>query len=344
MKKAVCLWRLKTREIVLTLISLLTLILSNSALAVFYFDRDIEYLNIDLSNWPSDNVEASIVVNFRSFCFPDKDNSTCNPSGRGQQYQLGISDQGDTSRPTTILPSLNIGNELKKLVKNFTVSVGSDITDKVLLQGNKARWVKSGNLDEPAVVEKSAVFSMRLHKQKLQDLADSAETFSIFIYGVSEAPLNYQDVLEVRIRADSSTQVKISQLKDIQLTEDNIGSGRAVNMEFCVYVSGSLFAPRGYFIRANGLHEDNSNNFNLKNGDNTAVYKMSFHHRPWILSGWEGPEAVVSGASIKGRGSIQENCENYSNTINARLSIYLESNPSAAGVYSDTVTLTVIPE
>ncbi|WP_157673462.1 hypothetical protein [Endozoicomonas ascidiicola] len=122
-------------------------------------------------------------------------------------------------------------------------------------------------------------------------------------------------------------KVKISKLKDRILTTNNSDLSSAVEMPFCVYKSNG----GTYALKANGQH-DTGNQFHLSNGQELASYSMLFEQSGNVL---------LPGQMYTAEGSNDESCNL---GYNAKLKIFLSSSPASAGVYEDTVTLTVSTE
>ncbi len=314
------------------------LAISQAVTGAFYFDRDIEYVEIDLSEGTSNVITKNVSLNFRSICTADTGN--CQPVGSGQRFWLGASDQSAIAGEITSRPTLIVGDDWTERIKKIQVRVDNQFNNKLIYNGNKANWAKSGNVDEPNASEKTAEFTLSFKRSELQAL-NVGDFFSIYIYGTDNRPLSYLDVVEVRVRINESKQLKISRLQDVVLNDSNTNAN-PFNMDFCVYVSGDV-ADRDYLIRANGLHEGQDNRFKLVNGTNSVLYNMNFSYKTWPESGWSTASALNPGASERGTGSFrEEDCRWYGGS-NARLAIYLDLVPTAAGTYSDIVTLTVMP-
>ena len=91
--------------------------------------------------------------------------------------------------------------------------------------------------------------------------------------------LDYHDTLEVRIRKKENRTAKISNLKDVSLSQSSAGNYDARTMSFCVYVSDG----GQYLLRANGGHTDHNNEFNLSQGSRRLPYQIDFrsNREPW---------------------------------------------------------------
>ncbi len=272
-------------------LALFLLLLPGLATAAFFFDRDIEYIDVNLDE-VSNNFNRSITVNFKTVC----EFSGCNPVGRGQDYRLGVSSQDEgEGRGKPQLGNSGLSGFLKR------VRFQSDTGRKYTIYNNGwSNW--SQLFYAPELIARDRVvtfFELGLKKRGLKNLKPG-EYKSVYIIGLDDELINYHDTLEIRIHKKESRTTRISNLKDVSLTQGTAGNYEARSMSFCVYVSDG----GKYLLRANGVHTDYNNQFNLSQGnpeESTIRWRpVSGYH---YLDGY----SVVNGSRIINAGVVPGN-------------------------------------
>ncbi|WP_419533603.1 hypothetical protein [Endozoicomonas sp.] len=314
-----------------SLACLFFLFTSQPAFSAFYIDREIEYIDVDLDE-VSSQFTRTVTVSFMSVCNVDQGFPNC--IGEEHSYKFGLSqkDAGENNSFSLFTPSPAPDldhRDLNNVVANASYSTqGADIPT------NGGDWTDTFEINQPQGTWRTASFELTLKRGSLKNNLAPGEYQSIYLVGrdvgfVGGEIYNLWETLEIRIRRADNRKVKISQLKDVDLTEYNNSQSRAEQMPFCIYVTDG----DQYVLRANGSNDDFKNKFNLINGSERVVYKMDFSPDN---SGWQAD--IRPGDSLYGTGSSTENC---GNAFNAWLRIYLDETPVNSGTYSDTVTLTV---
>ena len=79
-----------TSTVLRFVLTVLMLLFSGLTSAAFFFDRDIEYIDVNLDE-VGNNFNRYITVQFKTVC----ELSGCNPVGRGQDYRFGVSSQDE---------------------------------------------------------------------------------------------------------------------------------------------------------------------------------------------------------------------------------------------------------
>ncbi|KEI70066.1 hypothetical protein [Endozoicomonas elysicola] len=300
---------------------------SQPGFSAFYLDREIEYIDVDLDE-VGNRFTRTITFSFMSVCNVDLFNCL----GREHSYQFGLSLNNEGENNTVSLfpppaPVLDHGELNSYVASARYTNRGADIP---IVAGS---WSETFELNEQQGVWYEASLNLNLKEGRLKNLAPG-EYQSIYLVGrdigfVGGEIYNLWETMEIRIRRADNRKVKISKLKDVDLTEYNNSQSRAEEMPFCIHVTDG----DQYVLRANGSNDDFKNKFNLINGSERVVYKMDFSPDN---SGWQAD--IRPGDSLYGTGSAMENC---GNAFNAWLRIYLDGAPANSGTYSDTVTLTV---
>ncbi len=304
---------------------------SQPAFPAFYIDREIEYIDVDLDEVDS-QFTRTVTVSFMSVCNVDQGLLACLGEEHNYQFGLSLNDKGENNvfsllspRPA---PELDHG-QLNSIVANASYSTqGADIPT------NAGDWSDAFELNQQQGVWRTASFDLTFKRGKLKNDLAPGEYQSIYLVGLDTGFIglgvyNFWETMEIRLRRSDNRKVKVSKLKDVNLTEYNNSQNSAEELPFCVYVTDG----DQYVLRANGSNDDYKNKFNLKNGSDNVVYKMDFSPNN---SGWQAD--IRPGDSLYGYGSTTESCNS---AYNAKLRIYLDDSPAGSGTYRDTVTLTV---
>ncbi len=310
-----------TSTVLRFVLTVLMLLFSGLTSAAFFFDRDIEYIDVNLDE-VGNNFNRSITVQFKTVC----ELSGCNPVGRGQDYRFGVSshDEGEGRGK----PSLNrdgLSTFLRRV--RFQSEAGRKYT---IYNNGWNNWSSLFEAPETVAIERTITFELRLKKSGLTGL-QPGQYKSVYLIGLDDEQTQYHDTLEIRIRKKANRTAKISNLKDVSLTHGSAGNYDARTMSFCVYVSDG----GQYLLRANAGHTDHNNEFNLSQGSRRLPYQIDFrsNREPWQTG-------IKPGAGVTGTGSNKENC---GGKDNAEVRITLKKQPSDGGRYQDTVTITVTP-
>ncbi len=295
--------------------------LSGTTKAAFFFDRDIEFIDVNLDE-VGNNFNRTINVRFKTVC----ELSGCNPVGRGQDYRFGVSSQDEGEGRGK--PSLNrdgLSTFLRRV--RFQSETGRKYT---IYNNGWNNWSSLFEAPEKVAKERTVTFELRLKKSGLTDL-QPGQYKSVYLVGLDDEQTQYHDTLEIRIRKKANRTAKISNLKDVSLTQGSAGNYDARTMSFCVYVSDG----GQYLLRANGGHTDHNNEFNLSQGSRRLPYQVDFRS---IGKAWQN--SIRPGTGVTGTGSNKENC---GGKDNAEVRITLKKQPLDGGRYQDTVTITVTP-
>ncbi|WP_067583577.1 hypothetical protein [Endozoicomonas ascidiicola] len=130
-------------------------------------------------------------------------------------------------------------------------------------------------------------------------------------------------------------RIKISGLDSITLTSSNVYAERLTStpMHFCVFSQGGS----QFQLKAQGAN--NPSTYSLKQGSSSISYELQLNHRSNTNNIVSLPPGNYTGAW---NGSISQSCESEGGR-NMSLTVHVPAGQSTnAGVYSDSVTLTVM--
>lgn len=307
-------------------ILLSSLLLIEPVSAAFYFNKSREVIAIDPNN--EEDLEQVITVDFKSVC----ELSGCNPGGKEQDYRFGISStyvspsqsgSGNDSRPSL--------RHNKWMRDNFT----SVRYQQKTIPNSGREWSPLFRIDRESAAWRPATVMFKFDKSILNE-TPTGQCKNFYLVGLDDESIRFWDALEICLRKTDDLKMKISHLRDINLSEENNSSENGHIMPFCVYVSNGS----DYTLQTTGRHVDNFNKFNLSNGNDTIRYNIDYSPSA-TGNTWQtlGPGDALTGT---GNSNSDQNC---GDTNNARFRIYLnEEADKKSGAYSDTVTVTVMPK
>ena len=320
---------LRRFAIVLYLLAILPV---SQAFAAFYFDRSIEYINVNADEISGSTFTRSITVKFKSVC----ELSGCEPQGGEQDYRFGLSLKNEGSGEVDYWP-LYLHHRINRAYLRDTVTKANSSTNGRLPITNSTSsrnaWSRGDKIDLSPAIWRSVTFDFTFRKSALAALK-IVESTSIFLVGQDYEHTRFWDTIDICLKRKDNRTVKISKLKPIILKKSNDSVNRAVKMPFCVYVSDGS----EYTLRANGEHDDHYNRYNMTNGSDNVAYKVDFTPQS-ANTGWK---ELKPGNNLTGVGSndINHTC---GGRTNAQFRVHLLTKPQSTGDYMDTLTVTVAP-
>ena len=204
----------------------------------------------------------------------------------------------------------------------------------------KGQWFNTIKPDNPSVRFYKAEFSLSVKPQALFDFLDDADRGEFIFYIIAQDVENYRyyDYQKVVINIRKEQQIQISGLQDVVFNATNKTGTLTESFDACVYSSANSFEIAEVFGTCNS-----DDQFLLGpsgtcsgNDDSRAIaYKL-----------------IINGEEFNGDGrgeaehpaSSQLNCGGSTNT---RIDIEIEESAysdKSAGVYTDTMTITVAPK
>ncbi len=248
-----------------------------------------------------------------------------------QDYQLGFSDEGISGDKAA--PSSLIVKELKKVMQlSVTFTGGGSNGTKAFELGG---WSEHIDPIETSVI---ATFNLRLNKNKLMELADNQDKVVFYLVGEDVESTRYFDSEKVEIYVQRQKEVKISGLHDVTLSEE----AKSAKIKACVYSSTGYVS-----FQFSGSHSKRNETFKLadqKDVPTTVPYKLkmktkednSFKEIEYDGFG-EGDKWEVNRTHV--------DCSNQ-NDFNTTFKVKVTNKnikDLTAGIYTDTMTITVMP-
>lgn len=305
-----------------------------------FFDFDSYTANTFTWNPAVVNPVYTFTVDFRSYC-----NGGC----VGQEYRIALSDENPgTLSPATpgSEPDSYDADELSEFVLSASFTQGSNSGS--LIPGEWSHDEASSitnffDTDVDTVV--TGTFSFTLNSTTLQGLDSGTYYLEFYVAGEDMYNTRHLDSMAITIPIEVPDQVQITGLEDMIVYAANLsGNNLDVDQTACV------FSNTGYYMLDFDGSSDPGNNFQLsKNGQCTQAsdcveYRIrvtTTSENNWLTFRYKGHRDNSNSNAWTASDSLD--CYGSENlTIRVRLK-RTAVNSSEAGLYSDTMTVTVIP-
>ncbi|MGI9278445.1 MAG: hypothetical protein ACR2PX_02305 [Endozoicomonas sp.] len=317
---------------------LMLLFMVSSAKAFFDFDS---YVASPLTWNPGVvNPTYTFTVNFRSYC-----NSGC----VGQEYRLALSDENPGSQ-SSITPGTEPvsydATELSDFLLSASFSQGSN--SGALVPGE---WTHDQNslvssfFDTNVDTIVTGTFSFVLDSNRLQQLPSGTYNLDFYIAGEDMYQTRHLDSIFVRIPIEIPELTKVSGLKDITLNASNLnGNNLDADQQVCVFSNTG-----GVTLDFDGSSDPGNYYMLSKSGQcnqpgDCVGYRMRAYtpsENRWLTYRFKGQRSNDFRNAWTASSLI--NCNGGTNmTLRVRMK-RKDVQASEAGLFSDTMTITVSP-
>lgn len=318
-----------TLLVFLLLSTLLSGISVTSHAGIYFNDNGVSADSIEIFSQSPALIDYQFSVDFSPRC-----TSGCTGT---QNYRLGLSDNSIGNNVSGAAPESLTVNDLSQTMQStvtFTDSSNSDTMSFTLGNWSGAVSPNSENV--------TARFSVTLLKSRLEALAINNEPLTFYIVGEDVESTRYHDSILATIPVTRKPEVKVSGLTDVALSEQDVnGSNLDGFLSACLYsTTGEVTLDfdgstvPGQLFKLSNKNDCSGNSeclpyrLHVKNSSKDWTRYRQKNHRPDLA--WSA-------------NSMDDSCGGNSN-LDLRIRIRARDLPSEAGVYKDTMTITVSPK
>ncbi|MBO9482119.1 MULTISPECIES: spore coat protein U domain-containing protein [Gammaproteobacteria] len=283
--------------------------------------------NIEIPlDWEDSQFEVPVNVTLQS-CFGDRFDGTffrgCDFFQFEQTYNLRGSDFTFLHQETNqITEDIVIGQVKYKQGSNDEINVNNDF---------------SAGLTPGQYQAVDGTLTFTIFNNALESTLPGLYISNYSLFGQETSGfISASDDVDLLFKIRIPDRVRISGLKDIEMTAEGNQAITSEPMSFCVFSQGGT----DFKLKATGKNDANQQ-FYLSQGGTPVNYKIML--QPALQPGIK--QSLSPGVFIEDlAGSDSQDCYRYT-ANNVQIFIDIPGNQTlATGVYSDTVTLTVIPE
>ena len=278
-------------------------------------------------------ISFSFVTEFETGC-----STECGP---GQDFRIGFSnesaDGGNYQDYDSIVLNIeDLGNYISNSI-SYTVSGNAGFLQSgYFALGSWSNKMQTNDNQS----EFQATFDIKLNRDKLLDYLDgkNKKNFTFYVIAQDVQDTGHHDYIKVKIEVKQIEEVKISGLQDVVFDKADMPGTLSGGFDFCVFsstgkakieINGSCNSDEPLLLGPSGVCD----------GDNEIKYELILTHKDT-----EASKKYKKDGQKDFLASQDVSCNA---TTNMRLDVEIKENEyknKPAGVYTDTVTVTVSPK